>query len=192
MLAVRPPGNVAREMALFRRRLFSASGETSALAFPELLPLSFGRRAPRETGPRASLGDGAGGRVGHRRRLDFDPLWAGLDGRFRLLPPVLSGGLVYLPADGPIAPLVERARSLLPAIGWAATERLPLESGRGFLLCRPRLVDASELLRTAFALEPPSLSFADCDIVLVSLRSGADIFTALSWRVLGSRSRRRV
>ena len=41
MIALEPPGNVARDLALFRRGLFAGLGEGSALAFPETIPLAF-------------------------------------------------------------------------------------------------------------------------------------------------------
>jgi hypothetical protein len=47
MIALEPPGNVARDLALYRRELFARLGEGSALAFPEIVPQAFASDAGR-------------------------------------------------------------------------------------------------------------------------------------------------
>jgi hypothetical protein len=46
-LALEPPGNIAGDLALYRRRLFSRLGEASALALPETALLVAARPLPR-------------------------------------------------------------------------------------------------------------------------------------------------
>ena len=54
-LVLEPPGNEARELSLYRRRIFSALGDASALAFPDAAPLAFGLRLRSAEGPKAGL-----------------------------------------------------------------------------------------------------------------------------------------
>jgi hypothetical protein len=177
MAAVEPPGNVARDLALFRRGLFAALGEASALAFPELLPLVV---APciRSAILRA------------RGAADLAGCWDGVEGSFGSGGLSLAGGSLYLAASGPVAPLAARVAEALGA-GESPPE-LPLVPGLGYFLCRPAQPEAA--LEEARRLGPPPASFLDCSLVLVGIRvlagPGADPFLAATWSEL-ARARRR-
>ena len=169
MIALEPPGNVARDLALFRRSLFAELGEGSALAFPETIPLAF-----------AAQDDGIEPR-------ELDACWDGVEGSFSSSALVLSRGLLYLAMGGPLAPLCARAAYAFRARPPAYSSP-PLEAGLGAFLCKP--ADPPLALALAERIGPPTISFLDCALVLLKLRLGADPFTALVWREF-ARSRRR-
>jgi len=169
MIALEPPGNVARDLALFRRGLFAGLGEGSALAFPETIPLAF-----------AAPGDGIEPRA-------LDACWDGIDGSFSSSGLVVSRGLLYLAIGGPLAPLRARAADAFRARAPSYADP-PLEAGLGVFLCKP--ADPPLALALAERIGPPRASFRDCALVLLKLRLGADPFAALVWREF-ARSKRR-
>jgi hypothetical protein len=173
MIALEPPGNVARDLALFRRELFSRLGEPSALAFPEIVPLAFAATA-----------------VGLAAR-ELSGCWKGIGGSFSSAAPVLSGGLLYLALSGPLEELRARAQALL-ARGLSPIAEQPLATGIGVFLCRP--VDPGRALAEAECAPPPRLSFRDCSLTLYGLgfgaASGRGPFAALRWRELARAGRR--
>jgi hypothetical protein len=172
LVAIEPPGNVARDIALYRRRLFSALGEGSALAFPDILPLAF-------ASPGTKLS-----------RAGLEGCWQGVDGRLAATGPLLSGGLLYLSVEGPLRSLSSRVEALLDAQSGRQDRAAPapLEAGIGFFLCRS--AEPEVALREALSLEPPGLSFLDCALVVLRLRYGPDPFMAQTWRELARAKRR--
>jgi hypothetical protein len=181
MAALEAPGNVAREIALYRRRLFAELGETSALAFPELLPLTIAL-PPSEAPTRPS-----------RKALEhfLDPGWDGVAGDFRLAQPVLSRGLLYLRTEGPVEALAAAVRSLVGGRGFAIESPPLLDCALGFFLCRLGGLSETRLgltpeaaLAAALELAPPSLGFADAQLVFMRFDSGADPFSSLAWKEL--------
>jgi hypothetical protein len=168
IIALEPPGNVARDLALFRRKLFSVLGEGSALAFPEIVPLAFSSR-PRGSEP-----------------MDLSDCWQGLEGGFSSSGLLLSGGKLYLSLSGPLDTLSSRASALL--LPGEAEEAMPLEAGLGVFLCRPR--DPVAAMEEAERIGAPRADFLDCSLVLLALRYSADPFSALRWREQARAKRR--
>jgi hypothetical protein len=175
MLALEPPGNVARDLASYKRSLFAGLGEASGLAFPEVAALAFSRR---ETGapprPRAAAA------------RSLEEAWEGIEGGFSSGGTVSSKGILYLELFGPVEDLASRAGAALRNLGLSAFTDAPIEAGRGFLLCGSARPDSA---LSAFA-EPPALAFRDCALVLLGMRFGSDPFAAATWREL-ARSKRR-
>jgi len=175
MLALEPPGNVARELSLFRRSLFAKLGDASSRAFPEVAPLAFA--VPRMDAP-------------HRSRTAFahalEELWTGMEGAFASSGFTASRNLFYLNLRGPTNMLSSRGEAALEKLGLAAAAGPPLEAGKGFFLCR-----FPEPESTAAALgEAPVVGFRDCSLVLLSFRFGPDPFSSMTWRELARAKRR--
>ncbi|HET7839052.1 MAG TPA: hypothetical protein VFL04_04790 [Rectinemataceae bacterium] len=181
MLALVPGGNVARDLALFRRRIFAEFGEASALAYPECVPLACGclgglpRPASRPSTP-ALRGRGSGP----------DPLaraWDGIDGGFELGALARRDACLCLEVEGPLLELVAASGRFLAGSGIEAMPDPPLALGLGFLLCRfpiPGLEEDEALLRVA-ALAPPRGRFLDSSLVLYRITRGSAPWSALAW-----------
>jgi len=170
MLALEAPGNISRDISLYRRSLFAATLSGSALAFPDAVPLAFARSAPCSQ---------------KRACASLETAWKGISGSFSSEGIVSSGKGLYLGLGGPLAPLAEASRSALANLGFETAAKAPLETGLGFFLCaRQPLADAVS------SIAPPSLNFRDCSLVLFGLRFAADPFSACTWLEL-ARSRRR-
>lgn len=183
MIALEPPGNAARDIALFRRRIFSALGEASALAFPELVPLLW-------------LFPGAP-QAARRAGLFMRDCWRGIEAPFSTTSPMASGELLYLGLEGPLESLASALRQSLPSAAvdpsspTGETQELtaaPLRPCLGFFLCP--CPDHGPALAAASSLDPPRVDFLDCAIVDMTLRSGPDPFRALSWTIQARETRR--
>ncbi|MGO8694242.1 MAG: hypothetical protein ACLQMF_11310 [Rectinemataceae bacterium] len=186
LAALEPPGNIAREIALYRRRLFSELGDASALAFPEILPLAIGMRPSEAPLPLK----------GRALERFLDAAWKGAAGPFRLGRPALLDGLIYLQTEGPLEVLAAAALRLMGGAGFRSETRLPVRCAFGIFLCRPpksstagASPSAAEALSVALSLKPPALSFGDASLLFMRFESGSDPFAALTWKELG-RSRR--
>jgi hypothetical protein len=182
MIALEPPGNAARDIVLYRRRIFSALGEASALAFPELVPLLW--LFPREL-------------PGGRRAGPFmRGCWRGIAAPFATTGPMASGGLLYLGLEGPLESVANALRQALPSAASLASPNdeveehpaAPLRPCLGFFLCP--CPDPVPALAAALSLDPPQVDFLDCAVVDMGLRSGPDPFKALSWTILAREPRR--
>ncbi len=173
MITLEPPGNVARDVALYRRKLFSDLGEGSALAFPEVVNLAF---SPHLDAPK----------VKNAFLSTLATCWAGIGGAFSSEGPRISEGLLYLAISGPIAQLAARVAEALEESG-LPQEIGPVGTGIGFFLCRPP--DPEIALRTALRIGYPRVHFLDGSLLLLGLRFGADPFRAATWREL-ARARR--
>ena len=169
IVALEPPGNIARELALYRRSLFASLGEASALAFPELAPLAFAS-GPRRLDARA-LGD----------------CWAGIEGRFSSGGLLSSGSRLYLELRGPLGELCARVAAALGE-GLASERSSPLDTGLGIFLCSHP--DPEFAASEAERIGPPRVDFLDCSLLLLGLRYAGEPFSGLAWREL-ARSRRR-
>ena len=99
MITLEPPGNVARDVALYRRELFSHLGEGSALAFPEVVHLAF---SPHLQAPKAKKAFSS----------TLAKCWAGIEGSFSSGGPLISEGLLYLAVSGPIPQLAARVAEI--------------------------------------------------------------------------------
>jgi hypothetical protein len=175
MLALEPPGNVARDLVSFRRALFARHGLASGLALPEVAALAFGRI---ETDKRP-IPRGAASRA-------LEGAWEGIEGSFSSGDIAASSGLLYLALRGPMDALATRAAAILDRLGLAALASAPLDPGRGFFLCRsPPSGESPPDLAPA-----PRLSFGDCSLVLLGLRFGTDPLEAATWTELGRAKRR--
>ena len=98
-----PPGNVAREIAAFKRRLFVATGEAEALALPEAAIL---HAWPWEAG--------MGKRDGRRRmKAVFESAWECMEGRFRLAAPSAVSGWLVLAMENLPSAMLERFSSAM-------------------------------------------------------------------------------
>jgi hypothetical protein len=170
IIALEPPGNVARDLALFRRALFAALGEGSALAFPEIVPLAFASRPPRQ------------------RRGSLAACWDGVEGRFSSSGLFLARGGLYLGMSGPLPLLSSRASGCLGEAQGELGSSWPLEAGVGFFLCRPSEPELA--LAAAARIGAPRADFLDCSLSRSCLRFGTDPFSAMTWRELGRAKRR--
>lgn len=203
-LVLEPPGNEARELALYRRRIFSALGDASALAFPEAAPLAFGRgegAKPRSLSAAAlsalaslwaaSLEGSATGYEGFAS--GSEGFATGSEG-FASNGLVEADGMLYLGLGPSFAALVEAARNSLGELGLrplaeegkaaeGGKKGWPWRAGLGFFVC------GRASLREAAALSPPALSFFDASLALYRLDAGPDPLSALAWREL-ARARR--
>ena len=175
MAALEPPGNIARDIALFRRRLFAAAGDPSALAFPEIVPLAIGG-IPTERPIRLK---------GRNREHLLDPAWEGVTGPFRLGQILSAEGGLYLRTEGPVGQLAAATRRLMDGAGFEPYPLPPLRCALGVFLGRA----SDDILSDALRLSPPAGSFGDAQLVFLRFDSGPDPFAALAWKELG-RSRR--
>lgn len=172
-LCLIPPGNVARELALYRRELFRRHGIASALEGPEMAVLALGE---------AGFGDRAG--IGEALRK----AWVDLEGSFR------TGGMVPCPGGfclslgGAFPDLVGRMEGLLPPLARSTL----FDAGKGFFICGDRELGAEATERALHENPPPPLSFHAAEIVLFRLslseprdgeaRDGEAKGEALSWK----------
>ena len=164
-----PPGNVAREIAAMKRRLFEATGEAQALAIPEMAIL---RATPWEAG--------LGSRDGRRRlKASFESALECMEGRFRIKGPSVAAGWLVLAVEGLPPAMMERLESALgdgkPCLA------SPFPSLPSFLLHPIR--DAARDLAAAAGAGPPELSFGAARLALLRFRlsEGSDGFKALAW-----------
>jgi hypothetical protein len=191
MVGLEPPGNVAREIALFRRRVFRGTGDTSALAFPEVVPLAFSafsKSAPESPRPRREP-----------RPLDYarilttpSPMWDGVAGSFNTGEIIERGSGLYLLVDGPLEALASQAALRLAGFGAAPFVEPPLACGLGFFICLPPAAGAGAdpLAALISGLGPPRLAFRDSSLLLARLTLGPDPFAAGRWRPLACSLRR--
>jgi hypothetical protein len=173
MLALEPPGNIARDLALYRRALFADTGDSSCFLLPEIVPISFARR---ESVHRATVD-------GDRRA--FDDAWKIAQGGFSSASFIESRGLLYLGLDGPLDALTSVSQGIISSSISTPPDDAPLETGLGFFFCR-RSPSANGSIQRRRA---PQISFFDCSLVLLSIRFGVDPFSSASWREI-ARSRR--
>jgi hypothetical protein len=178
-IALEPPGNIARDISIYRRTLFKSSGEPSALAFPDLAFLSW--NLPPEGTLTSRRSPGALGSA-------LASCWIGVGGPFAEAGLAIAGGSLFLRLAGPLRLLTERAAAAAAGLGLSPAAAPPFEPGRGFFLRRTPGESGSEDL--PIALEPPPFSFLDCSLALIRFDLGTDPFRAASWKVL-ARSRRR-
>ncbi len=178
-LCLEPPGNIGRDLSLFRRELFHASSEASALAFPDLAVLAWGRKPP---GRSASLGSPLA------LKKALAACREGIVGAFSASAPRAFGDCLFLGLEGPLPDLCAAARSALRDLGLDFDEEPPFPPGLGFFLAKAESIasDAGFIDR----IEAPSLSFLDCHLVLVRFETGPEPFAAARWSQL-CRLRRR-
>lgn len=164
-----PPGNVARDIAALKRRLFEATGEARVLALPEAAVLL---ARPWEPG----LGD----RDGRRKvKAVFGAAWDCMEGRFRIAgPSALSGWLVLSMENLPPA-MMERLTSAMGSRGPSTAS--PFPSLPSFPLYPLR--DEARDLAAAKAALPPELAFGAAWLALLRFRfsGGDDGFEAVTW-----------
>jgi len=170
MLALSPPGNVARDLSLYRASLFSRFADASSRFMPEVVPLAFARR-PRDAAP------------SDFSRAELDLAWEGISGGFSAGLPVDSRGFLYLGLRGPLEELSRRGEGVLQGLGLVIADDAPLAPGLGFPLC------ASSSAAGGLCAPPPALSFRDCALVVARVRFGSTAFSAAAWREL-ARARR--
>lgn len=191
LLALIPPGNEARKLALFKRGLFAAGGDGSGLAFPEILPLVWGPGRPGFQGLRE----------GRRRALRLlekrlEGVWGGIEGGFETGELVAAGGALFLDMRGPLEALGEGALAVLrdsfPGMKW---ENIPAPSAhfalaaRGFFLSLGELPPEGLSAAPAKPASPPRLSFRDAELALYSFEASGEPL-ALVWREM-ARARRK-
>ena len=169
-LALEPPGNVARDLAAFRRSLFAVTGRSSYIFLPEIAPLAFVRRSPSF---RASVSD---------LRRSVDEMWNGVEGNFSSGSVVASRGILYLEFSGPLKALSARIREAAKVLEPCLSRRAPFEAGKGFFL--------GQALEPVSFPDPPRLSFRDCSLLLLRLDFSEEDFEAVSWREIARAKRR--
>jgi len=165
-----PPGNVAREIAALKRRIFEATGEARVLALPEAAILL---SMPWEPG--------LGNRDGRRRiKAVFESAWECMEGRFRLAGPMAVRGWLVLSMGTLPSAMMERLSSARgngePS---AASPFPPLPS---FPLYPIR--DEAGDLAAAEEAGPPELAYGAARLALLRFRlSGrTDGFEAVTWK----------
>jgi hypothetical protein len=170
ILALEPPGNVARDLADYKRTIFREEGEASALAFPEVLSLACFRPRPRPS--REVLG------------ASLEECWQGIEGSFASEALILRRGLIYLGLCGPLAELSRRGESILSKAGLIPLAPLPEEHGFFVCMARGSIPNASALAA------PPDLAFNDCSLAILGMRWSGEAFSAITWRLVARRKRR--
>jgi hypothetical protein len=173
MLALEPPGNLARDLALYRRALFHDSGDPSCFLLPELAPIAFAPCEPRRRTLKIEV------------RRAFDEAWKAAKGAFSSASAIESRGLLYLGLDGPLEALISGSPDIISDVIPRSSGYIPLEAGLGFLLCRSSPLAIESIKKH----DIPRISFLDCSLALFSIRFGADPFSSASWREI-ARSRR--
>jgi hypothetical protein len=194
LLALVPPGNEARKLALFKRELFATRGEVSGLAFPEILPLVWGAGKSGFPGPREARRKAL--RLLEKR---LEGAWSGVEGAFEAQGLVAAGGSLFLDTRGPLEALkgrgLEALRSSFPGREW---KKLPAPSTHfalaacGFFLALegiPAERKTSASARPAQPPSPPRLSFRDADLALYAFEANGEPL-ALVWREM-ARARRK-
>jgi hypothetical protein len=188
-IGLEPPGNIVRELSLFKRRFFSRLGDPAALAFPDCAVLAFGARPPRSS---ARIGR-SNQDVARLRARALSLAWEGIDphSAFSIGAPgegeepedmlETAGSALFLRFRGPLLRLAENAEAFFRAIGIPALEDPPFAAGRGCFLCAEGS-DASRI--AAVGARPPSEGFRDCSLVLWSFAVASESFRASSWKEL--------
>lgn len=164
-LCLAPPGNVQRDLAVYRRALFAAGWGSSAFALPEL----------------AILG-----------RLDFQPglrkalasCLAGLEGDFAGASPEAGprwdngkGEGLYLPLGQTLETLLQRLKGGLGQAGDLGQGPCGLGSRGIFLALIP-----DRAAGDPFPIPPaPRLSFHSADLVLLEVSGGSPDLDSLAW-----------
>lgn len=181
LLGLEPPGNIARELGLYRRGLFARYGarscDASAFAFPEISALAFLDARPKAV-KAATLA----------RALE--ECWIGIEGGFASAGLFVERGFLYLGLEGPWDRLRSNVDDARSSLGLEKAGEEPYAIAKGFFLCRAPGAELSELP------PPPELSFRDCSLAALRLsyRPGSgvqgDAFAAATWRER-ARSRRR-
>jgi hypothetical protein len=173
VIGLDPPGNVSRELALYRRSLFATLLEPSARAFPDMAPLLFARRRPR-----ARSGEKGGAFDKGQASSMLAEAWQGIEGGFGAGRPSFRDGLLYLGIEGPGEELSRALGARLESLD-LETCRAPISAGQGFFLLKAR--DGPRELAAA-ELAPPSISFFECRMALYRMDFGLDPFIAMSWK----------
>lgn len=155
-----PPGNLGRELVLYKRSLFAAfgaaAGDASALAFPELAALAFAR-APAKGGSQPWASPSL------RARALADA-WRKIEGGFASTELFVSEGRLYLGLEGPWESLAAAALELCAFLGLERDDSAgPYPPLRGFFLC------ADPGPRPEALPKPPRLSFRDASLVALRL-----------------------
>jgi hypothetical protein len=187
VLALVPPGSEARKLALFKRALFSATGEASGLAFPEILVLALRSGRLDTQGPK-----GARRKAVRLFEKKLGAAWAGIEGGFETDGLVEAGGRLFLAVKGPLESLREAARkeaeAAFPGTEWelppspSADFQPPSD---GFFLAAQTALATGAIS----ALSPPRLSFRDADLALFAFEESREP-PALAWREI-ARSKRK-
>lgn len=179
-LAVEPPGNIAREIALYRRALFvgfgAERGDASAFAFPEIVALCFARKKTQNEQRKPDRGA--------RLRRGLAGCWDGIDGSFASAGLSLAEGFIFLEIEGPWSALRSSALTALETLGLEEDAAAGLFEARpGFLVCRDLGLEPEALP------PPPAIAFRDASIVSIALRY-AEGLEAARWREIGRTKRR--
>jgi len=177
-IALEPPGNVARDICLFRRRVFSATGEASALAFPEIIFLA---TAPVKRDSARTKADSAPATHSRKRKARtiarYEELWSGIEGEFRSTSLFLAKGGLYLGMNGPLRMLRERAAALLEE----TETSFPINGGLGFYVCDASMTTGEALVSMAQELSPPSIGFGDASIIRLRVQWKGQPFSLAAW-----------
>lgn len=171
-----PPGNVAREIALLKRRLFSMTGEALALALPEFVLLSAHAWEP-----------GMGRKLRRREMaIGLEAAWSGIEGGFAITEPSLDSGWLALGLDGPVEALRRAIGPLVEEGAEEAHPAFPIVSA--FLLCPLGEEAGSAMLADVAA--PPRLAFHAAELALFRIRFTGEGLSATTWaRQCGARRR---
>jgi hypothetical protein len=155
-LCLVPPSNIARELALYKRRLFESHGLASALLWPEMAILAWVTK------------ESSGG-------LSLQDFWKGIPGKFEAGKVKAEADGFYLGLQGAFPALSARiARS--PCI---EAEVPPFTAGSGFFLCGRE----GEGLPGILEQDPPlpfSFHAADLALYRISLPEVCPL-EALAW-----------
>ena len=174
-LCLLPPGNLARDYALWARRHFAATGDWSALAFPTMAILDArpGKLSARQAEALAAA---------LRPQLDR------VHGKFSPGAPQGEAGCRFQPL-GPAHDELCRLASPLLAAAMEGTSpgrlpALPLPLGRGIYLGKTGLADKGED-------RPPEAAFFAATLAVIRFRLASTGLEALSWRQLAALRRLR-
>ena len=174
LLCLSPPGNVRRELALYRRRLFASGWAASCFALPELAVLGGIGRPPPALG-----------------KILASAL-AGLEGDFRSSSPAILGPSgarsLCLPLGPCLMALEERLGRAFESAGAPAPGEISPFPRAGIFLASPPEVPGAPLPDIP---PSPSLSFHSAAIILLEISPPPPGLEALVWSELLRVHRRR-
>jgi hypothetical protein len=161
LLALLPPGNVTRELALLKRRRFAALGDASGLALPDIAILALAPGSPSPEGRREA-------------EMAMREAWEETEGSFMSSGYIIEGGFVYLSLGPAFDTLWSHLREAIQPFGAEADKEIPgLAPGRGLFIGKGETPERE----MAFTFRQAFLALYE-----LSLTRSGDALSATSWQ----------
>jgi len=173
-IAIEAPGNITREISLFRRQVFSRTQDASALAFPDVVVLAWGRSTSGRAVPAVTSSDDL------RRRMS--KVFQGIPGSFTSRGTAAHGGRVFLGIEGNLELFSKTAASFLDSLGCEIPTDPPFEAGIGFFISAD--AELYTRARSQLGIPSPSFSFFGCAFSLVRFDVALERFRAVTWKTI--------